>query len=71
MPAGACPLTGEDDTGIQATPTCSCFPPAWAGPLCTPYPHPAASPQPGSDMAFVFLPGCSLSGDKGLRVWEH
>lgn len=27
-------------------------------------------PQPGSDMAFVFLPGCSLSGHKGLCVWD-
>lgn len=27
-------------------------------------------PQPGSDMAFVFLPGCSLSGHKGLCVCD-
>lgn len=40
QPVPVLSLPGEDGTGVQAARSCSCFPPAWAGPLCTPCPPP-------------------------------
>lgn len=56
---------GGTTSGLRAT-LSSCFPLPCAGPLRAPFPPPCpmASPQPESDMAFVFMPHCSLSGIK-------
>ena len=63
-PAGTAPLPGEDRKRTLGRPVllfASALPraPAHSLPPC-----PTASPQPGSDMAFVFMPRRSLSGIK-------